>query len=179
MSRFSALADTLAKQKPMKGDDDEILNPEDEAPGEDEDENEEEPSMTTTTDQAAIETARADGFKEATDRATAVLASEHFAGREALATTLLGNAKLTSDEIIASLAVAPGGNANVAPALTEEQQRQAAEEGGRKEMTEALQTSANSNIDASQPPAPGEEAKVQAGWKNAAAAANRNAGFAE
>ena len=35
-----------------------------------------------------------------------VLASEHYAGREALAQNLLGNAKMSGDEIIAALAVA-------------------------------------------------------------------------
>ena len=45
-----------------------------------------------------------DKAKAATDRAIAVMSSEHFAGREAQATKLLGNDKLSADEIVSLLA---------------------------------------------------------------------------
>lgn len=46
--------------------------------------------------------------KAATDRSLAVMASEHFAGREKLAATLLGSS-MSADEIITALAAAPKG----------------------------------------------------------------------
>lgn len=63
--------------------------------------------MTESETNAAIAAARAEGFSAATARANTVLASEHYAGREALATTLLANDKLAADEIITALAAAP------------------------------------------------------------------------
>lgn len=51
---------------------------------------------------------RASAAKAATDRSLAVMASEHFAGREKLAATLLGSS-MSSDEIITALAAAPKG----------------------------------------------------------------------
>jgi hypothetical protein len=47
------------------------------------------------------------GFKEATDRMNAVFASGHYAGREASAHVMLGNAKFSADEIIGVLAAQP------------------------------------------------------------------------
>lgn len=44
--------------------------------------------------------------KAATDRALAVMASEHFAGRDKLAATLLANDKLSATEIVTVLAAA-------------------------------------------------------------------------
>lgn len=83
-------------------------------PDEDEDEDESEagkkkdkPYMTEDEHKAALATARAEGFAEATARANTVLASEHYAGRETLATTMLANDKLSADEIATMLAAAP------------------------------------------------------------------------
>lgn len=101
---------------------------------------------------AAVDTAKKEGhdagFKAATDRFSAVMASEHYAGREAAAGKLLTKASLFSasaDDIVDLLADMPKVEQ---AALTEEQQREAAEEAGRKEMKEALETGKNSNIDA-------------------------------
>lgn len=47
---------------------------------------------------------KASAAKAATDRSLAVMASEHFAGREKLAATLLANDKLSADEIVGILA---------------------------------------------------------------------------
>lgn len=96
-----------------------------------------------------LETAKAEahsaGFAAANARFAAVMASEHYAGRETLAQSLLANDKLSADEIITHLEAAqPAGDAG----LSEEEQRQAAEEGGRQEMQNALDEGANSNIDA-------------------------------
>lgn len=51
------------------------------------------------------------GFQAAVDRNKAVFASEHFEGREKAAARLLGNAKLSADEITATLADLPKGEA--------------------------------------------------------------------
>lgn len=70
--------------------------------------------MTESEASAAIAAARAEGFAEATARANTVLGSEHYVGREALATTMLANDKLGADEIVTMLAAAPKAAAPVA-----------------------------------------------------------------
>jgi hypothetical protein len=87
------------------------------------------PMTTDTTDQAAIDAARAEGFAEANKRSSEVLASEHYTGREALAQTLLGNDKLSSGEIIAALATAPKAAPAVAAGDDEENARASLREG--------------------------------------------------
>lgn len=49
------------------------------------------------------------GFAAAVERNRTVFASEHFAGRETAAAALLGNGKLSADEITATLASLPKG----------------------------------------------------------------------
>lgn len=109
------------------------------------------PVADDTDTKAATEAARKEGhavgFKAANDRVKAVLASEHYAGREALATTLLDNDSMSAEQITTALAAAP--KAAPTAALTEEQIKAAAEEGGRQEMKAALEDSQNSSIDAS------------------------------
>lgn len=87
----------------------------------------------------------AEGFKAANDRMNAVFASEHYAGREATAAKLLGKEAMTAGDIIEVLADMPKVEQ---VALTEGQQRAAAEEAGRKEMREELGKQSNSNVDA-------------------------------
>lgn len=97
----------------MPDDEHEIPNPD--TPDEDEDEETEaearkkkDKPMSNETDQAAaLAAAKGEGFAEANARATTVISSEHYAGRETLAATLLGNAKLTGEEITTALAAAP------------------------------------------------------------------------
>ena len=113
-------------------------------PDEDEDEKEE-PNMTDTPNEAAIAAARAEGRNEANARWNTVLASEHYDGRKELAAQLLSNDAMTAEAIVAALAAAPA--APKASTLTEEQQREALEEGGRKELKSALESGKNSNID--------------------------------
>jgi hypothetical protein len=77
-----------------------------------------------------------DKAKAATDRAIAVMSSEHFAGREAQAKTLLANDKLSADEIITILA-------DLKPAAPADP-----EAGARAEMQAALKDNAPSGIEA-------------------------------
>jgi hypothetical protein len=100
---------------------------------------------------AAIEAARTEGrdigSKSANERMNKVFASEHYAGREAAAAKLLGKPNLSAEDITELLADMPKAGAPAA-VLTEEQQRAAAEEAGRKEMQAALDQNKNSDIDA-------------------------------
>ncbi len=156
MSRFAGLPAALkaskddAKSKPEEIEDTPETDDEDGAPppkskGKDKD-------MAEADQNAAVEAAKkeanAEGFKAASDRLSAVMASEHYAGREAAAGKLLTKAALFSasaDDIVDLLADMPKVEHT---ALTEEQQREAAEEGGRKEMRDALGADKNSKIDA-------------------------------
>lgn len=56
--------------------------------------------------------------KAATDRALAVMASEHFAGREKLAANLLAVDSMSADQIVTALAAAPKAAAPAAAAAT-------------------------------------------------------------
>ncbi|MBL9070419.1 MAG: hypothetical protein JNM03_10560 [Sphingopyxis sp.] len=111
-----------------------------------------EPEMADENQNAAVDTAKKEdhdaGFKAATDRFNAVMASEHYAGREAAAGKLLTNASMfnaSADDITGILADMPKIEKTE---LSEEEQREAAETGGRKEMQEQLQKGANSSIEA-------------------------------
>lgn len=111
-----------------------------------------EPEMADDNQNAAIDAAKKEahdgGFKAATDRFNAVMASEHYAGREAAAGKLLTNVSMfnaSAADITGILADMPKIEKTE---LSEEDQREAAEAGGRKEMQEQLQKGANSDIDA-------------------------------
>lgn len=99
-------------------------------PGDEENEDsepeEEEQEMTAQTNDEAIATAVAAATAAANARFSAVLGSEHYAGRETLAQTLLGNDKLTAEEITAALAVAP--KAAAPAAVVDEDDAQARED---------------------------------------------------
>jgi len=85
-------------------------DPEDAADGgDDEDTENEDPADTPAKKPSSKAAAKAfaNGLKAGTDRALAVMASEHFAGREAQAAKLLGNPKLSADEIVGMLAEMP------------------------------------------------------------------------
>lgn len=101
---------------------------------------------------AAIEAARTEGrdtgLKSANERMNAVFASEHYAGREAAAAKMLGKPNLSAEDIVDLLADMPKAEPQAAAGLTEEQQRAAAEEAGRKEMKAALEEGQNSQVDA-------------------------------
>ena len=103
----------------------------------------------STENAQAIADARKEAAGEATKNATVrfstVLASDEFKGREALGQHLLATTDLGADAIIATLAAAPAPGAS---ALSDDAQRAAAEEAGRKEMRDAIAGGHNSDIDA-------------------------------
>lgn len=157
--RLSAHREAVRVGAETEPDDDKPLTPDE--PG---DEDRENPPTTTSkkgkksmTDEemkAAIEAARTEGrdtgFKSANDRMNAVFASEHYAGREAAAAKMLGKPNLSAEDIVDLLADMPKAEPQGSTAaLTEEQQRAAAEEAGRQEMKAALEENKNSNVDAS------------------------------
>lgn len=110
---------------------------------------EKEGSMTEVT-QAAVDAARkeghaegvAEGRKAEQTRMTAVFTHENTKGREAHAARLLGRS-MTAEEITAELEHFPK-----AEALSTAEQREAAEEGGRKEMRSELDKSENVDLGA-------------------------------
>lgn len=87
---------------------------------------------------AAEQTGVSKGAKAANERFSAVLASEHYAGREKLAHKLLDNFSLSAEDVIGALAEAPKGGAQAEAADPEAAARQA--------MQNALAASANSDI---------------------------------
>lgn len=111
---------------------------------------------------AAIEAAKKEGqalgFKAANERMNAVFASEHYTGREGAAAKLLGKEAMSADDIVEVLAEMPKVEQS---ALTEEQQRAAAEEAGRKEMREQIGQQGNSGVDAD---AGGKATEPNHGW---------------
>lgn len=113
--------------------------------------------------------AKAEGMREANERFSKVLASEHYAGREPLAKKLLGNASLSADEIIETLSVA---EKKADQQAEERANAEAAEEGGRKEMQAALSETKNSNIDAEGSGKSGPKADSSKIWDQAIAANN-------
>jgi len=121
--------------------------------------------MTEESNASALAAATSAGAKATHERFAAVMASNHYAGREPLAMKLLGNDKLSADEIIDTLSVAEAKPAPVAadPALSQE----AAEEAGRKEMQAALGATTNSNLDASGSSAPAAGTKASDVWGSA------------
>lgn len=98
------------------------------------------------------------GFKAAIDRQNTVMASEHYKGREAQAATMLGKQSMSAEDIVDVLASSPKVEQS---ALTEEQQRAAAEEAGRKEMREQIGQQGNSGVDAD---AGGKATEPNHGW---------------
>lgn len=179
MSRFAGLPAALkATKEPTKG------KPEDnpETPEtDDEDDGQtppksttKEPDMADTDQNAAVEAAKkeadAAGFKRASDRFAAVMASEHYTGREAYAAKLLTKDALagaSAEDVIDLLADGPKVEQT---ALTEAQQREAAEAAGRAEMQAALANNTNSNINANdEGTKPDDRAKADAVWDRARA----------
>lgn len=106
-----------------------------------------EKDMTTEVEKAKAEGHEAGfeaGLKTANDRMNAVFSSEHYAGREQLAHTMLGK-KMSAEDIIEVLASAPKIEAvETDPAKTEA----AAEAAARDEAKKAIAATGNSNLDA-------------------------------
>ncbi|MAC56930.1 MAG: hypothetical protein CMH85_01330 [Novosphingobium sp.] len=101
-------------------------------------------SDTNKDQEAAVAQAAADAKKEANERFSAVLASEHYTGRETLAKNLLAT-DLSADQIIAALADAPA-KAD-APATTSEDDLKKAKEDGQREGMKAAAGHENSGVD--------------------------------
>lgn len=166
MSRFAGIEVALAKPD---ADPEEIPNSDE--PSEDETTNpkskKKDKEMSDDTETAALADAEKKGhntgFKAATDRMAAVFASEHYAGREAAAAKLLSKS-MSAEDIIDVLADMPKIEVS---ALTEEQQREAAEAGGRVAMKDALAGSKNSNIDAGNEGKTDIKAESQSVWAKA------------
>lgn len=132
---------------------------------------EEESSMTTDTpleERDDYKAGLAAGQKAATDRMNAVFAHADCKGRETHAARLLGRS-MSSDEIIAELPNYPA-----ASALSEDEQRRAAEEGGRAQMREEMELAGTADLGAAEEPnGKTGRAKADAVWDRANAAVGR------
>jgi len=118
-----------------------------------------------TANDQAIETARAEARAAERSRFSTVLASEHYAGREALASNLLAKDALTAEDIVAALEAAPKTAAT--PAATEPDAaaaKAAAEAAARAEMQAAINEGSNSEIDADAGGKPSTAANATAVW---------------
>lgn len=87
---------------------------------------------------AAEQSARTEATTQANARFAAVLASEHYAGREKLAANLLGNEKMSADEIVTALALAD----KIEPKAEEDPDAAA-----RAAMADAIGETGNSGIE--------------------------------
>lgn len=151
MSRFANMDGRLKRPSaadcdPSKG------TPPNSVPDDDEDNDDEteagsgrkdkEKDMTEAELNQAKTDARADGVKAERDRFTAVLASEHYQGREAVAHKMLGK-DMSADDIIDVLATTPAANAEPET----EVEKPDAEAAARAEMKDAIKATGNSGID--------------------------------
>lgn len=139
MSRFANLGTRIAAELPAtdqtrpEDEDDDTENTTSSKPAKDKDMNDEEM-------QAAKAEARSEGFKAANERYNAVLASEHYKGREELAASLLST-DLSAEQITTSLAKAPKAEQAASVILDDD---------GRTEMREAIAANRNSAIEPGQ-----------------------------
>lgn len=173
MSRIAAIrAAAAGKPSPVTDDDEDDVETEEQPESPAVPLQKKDKKMSEENDAQAIETAKAEATKAANARMSAVLDSEHYAGREALARTLLAT-ELPADQIITALGAAPKADAT---ALTEEQ-RQAAEDGGRAEMRSVLEGVKPTGTAPGDGNAPTAEQAAAAGWSKAVATANRHAGY--
>lgn len=133
-----------------------------------------EPEMSNSDNQAAIaaarEEGRAAGAADTHARYATVMASEHYAGREKLAMKLLGNDKLSADEIVDTLEAAEPATTT---AESSEDRQETAEAAARAEMKDAIKGQANSNIDVGGSGGTSQKAGAQSVW----AAAHENIGI--
>lgn len=118
-----------------------------------------------TANEQAIETARTEARAAERSRFSTVLASEHYAGREALASNLLAKDALSAEDIVAALETAPKTAAT--PAAVEPDPAAAAaaaEAAARAEMQAAIDATGNSDIDADAGGKPSDAANATAVW---------------
>jgi hypothetical protein len=114
---------------------------------------------------SAIADATAKATAAANARFSAVLASNEYKGREALATALLGNASMDAPAIITALAAAP--NAEAAPAATAEDLKAAEEKGAQAAMLAAQAGDKDSNLEDGNGAKPDTRAASDALWATA------------
>lgn len=141
----------------------ETMEPEDEEESSDAGGKKEKETMNDNTSAAALDAAKAEGRKEgfaqANERFSAVIASEHYAGREQLAHKLLGNASLGADDIIDVLQAAekkPEADAGASDP----------EAAALSEMQAAINETGNSNADADGGGLGAAKSNPQAVWDN-------------
>jgi hypothetical protein len=134
--------------------------------------------MTEEEMQAAIAAARKEGFDAANARFTTVTASEHYAGREQLASNLLGT-DLTAEQIIAALGASAPPLVAIAPATLS---TTASDDAAREEMRAAIQQNTNAAVETGAVAAPTgadapDQKAVADGFAKGAAFANQMNGF--
>lgn len=164
MSRFAGLPEALRERSAA---DDTTLNPEDDdcndAEGKPAKSNKKK-DKTMDENEDAIAQAAAAATQAANARFSAVLANANYATNAALAQAMLANDKLSAEDINGFLALVPKPDAG---ALSEDQQREAAEKAGRDEMKVALADQQNSNIDTGGSSRPDSAAKAASVWDTA------------
>ena len=165
----------VAKANPLPA----LNSEDDETEDEDLDSNpEKDQDMTEEEMQAATAAARKEGFDTANARFTTVTASEHYAGREQLASNLLGT-DLTAEQIIAALGASAPPLVAIAPATLS---TTASDDAAREEMRAAIQQNTNAAVETGAVAAPTgadapDQKAVAAGFAKGAAFANQMNGF--
>lgn len=165
----------VAKANPLPA----LNSEDDETEDEDLDSNpEKDQDMTEEEMQAATAAARKEGFEAANARFNTVLASDHFAGREQLAKTLLAT-DLSAENIVAALAAAAPAAPPAAPAPAN---TTASDDAAREEMRAAIQQNTNAAVETGAVAAPTgadapDQKAVAAGFAKGAAFANQMNGF--
>lgn len=129
-----------------------------------------EDTVTAEDHASALADATAKATAAATARVNAVIASEHYKGREALATNLLGNAALDADAIISALAAAPKSGASDSDADARQVMQNNIDKNGNSGILPAQEATQGQN-DGPSPQA------IASGWSAAVANANQLAGY--
>jgi hypothetical protein len=114
---------------------------------------------------SAIADATAKATEAANARFSAVLASEHYTGREALATNLLGNASMSAEAIIGALAASPKTETSSAP--SQDDLAAAEERGAQKAMKSAQEGDKNSGLEDGEGNKPDARAEADSVWTKA------------
>ena len=154
MSRFADLSSRLSADlpneqnpnHPIEDDEDEtaaVPKTGDKSKSKKKDEDMSEETVTAEDHAKALADATVKATADANARFNAVMASEHYTGRETLAANLLGNAVMTAEAITSALAVSP----KIEPsAIGSELIEAKAEEAARAEMRSAIDQTANAAI---------------------------------
>ena len=178
MSRFANLSERLSADLPKdpkrpEDEDEEDMSTADREEGKKKKEKPMADNTVSAEDHAsALADATAKATAAANARFNAVISSDHYKGREALATNLLGNASMDADAIIAALATAPKAETSAVDA----------DAAARKVMQDNIDKNSNSGIapaqegTSAQDDGPSPEA-ISTGWSKAVSRANQLAGY--